>query len=248
MAAPIAGVSGVLGRITAIETRFAPTRPDGHAVPTIESAIPFDPFGVAYQDAVEAAARAAPVAAPAAPAAAWSAVPQSLGAGGAASSGPTAAQTAAAIVGLAGAPGTRPVGGYGPMPVPGELAAYGNGQVPSVALAPFGQRGHRLAAPAAAAWGNLVAAAAADGIELLITDSYRPYDEQVSLAARKGLTSQGGLAAVPGTSNHGWGLAVDADVTDPATLDWLRTNGPRFGWVEAVPREPWHWEFRPHQV
>ena len=30
--------------------------------------------------------------------------------------------------------------------------------------------------------------------------------------------------------------------------DWVRENAPRFGWVEAVPREPWHWEYRPHQV
>jgi hypothetical protein len=56
------------------------------------------------------------------------------------------------------------------------------------------------------------------------------------------------LAAEPGTSNHGWGLAVDADVRDPALLAWIREHGPEFGWVEAVPREPWHWEFRPHQV
>ena len=65
---------------------------------------------------------------------------------------------------------------------------------------------------------------------------------------RKGLYSEGGYGAVPGTSNHGWGLAVDADVTDPATLTWLRTNAHRFGFVEAVPREPWHWEFRPTQA
>ena len=39
------------------------------------------------------------------------------------------------------------------------------------------------------------------------------------------------------------GLAVDADVSDPATMGWLRANGYKYGFVEAVPREPWHWEY-----
>jgi D-alanyl-D-alanine carboxypeptidase len=70
----------------------------------------------------------------------------------------------------------------------------------------------------------------------------------VDLVARKGLYANGGLGAVPGTSNHGWGVAVDADITNPATKAWLQANGHRFGFVEAVPREPWHWEFRPSQA
>ena len=94
----------------------------------------------------------------------------------------------------------------------------------------------------------MIADAKRDGVKIGITDSYRSYDEQVDLVRRKGLYSQGGLAATPGTSQHGWGLAVDADVTDPATLNWVRANAHRFGWVEAVPREPWHWEYRPHQA
>jgi len=140
------------------------------------------------------------------------------------------------------------IGGYGAMPVPAELQAYGNGQVPPAALESIGQGGHRLYAPAAESWKSAVAAARADGIDLKVTDSYRTYDEQVDLAGRKGLYRNGGLAAVPGTSNHGWGLAVDADATDPATLSWLRNNGYKFGFVEAVPREPWHWEYRPSQA
>ena len=86
------------------------------------------------------------------------------------------------------------------------------------------------------------ASAAAEGVDIGVTDSYRPYEEQVDLVRRKGLYSQGGYAAVPGTSPHGWGLAVDVDVT-PDGLAWLRANAGRFGFVEAVPREPWHWEY-----
>lgn len=149
--------------------------------------------------------------------------------------------------GISGTSGAS-AGGYGSIDVPIEMAVHGNGRIPTDALVPIGQGGHRLWKPAADAWRGAVAAAAADGIDLKITDSYRTYDQQVDLAHRKGLYADGGLAAVPGTSNHGWGMAVDADVTDSRTLEWLRLNGPRFGFVEAVPREPWHWEYRPSQV
>lgn len=158
------------------------------------------------------------------------------------------AKVAAAIAGQAAPLGARPPGGYGSLLIPDTLRALGNGKVPQSALVEISQGNHRLYAPAAASWNNLVATARAEGIELRITDSYRSYDEQVDLARRKGLYSEGGLAATPGTSNHGWGMAVDADVTDTRTREWLQINGPRFGWIESVPREPWHWEFRPAQV
>jgi hypothetical protein len=140
------------------------------------------------------------------------------------------------------------IGGYGKLTAPAELAPYGNGRIPTAALEPIGQGGHRLSAPAARAWKACVEAARADGIDLTITDSYRTFDQQVDLVQRKGLYSNGGYGATPGTSNHGWGLAVDADVTAPRTLDWMRNNAWQFGFVEAVPREPWHWEYRPNQA
>ena len=53
-----------------------------------------------------------------------------------------------------------------------------------------------------------------------------------------------GLAARPGTSNHGLGRAVDVNLgTSPGASDWLRKNGARYGF-HTIPREPWHWEFR----
>jgi len=92
---------------------------------------------------------------------------------------------------------------------------------------------------------------AALGTDLCITDSYRTLAEQRRLAATKG-----GLAAAPGTSNHGWGLAVDlcTSVTNSSTaMSWLRANGPTFGWTNpdwalrggSGPYEPWHWEYLP---
>ena len=122
-------------------------------------------------------------------------------------------------------------------------ATYANGRIPATALAPIGDSGHRLAAPAAAAFGDLQAAARRDGVSIGVTDSYRSYDAQVDVARRKGLYSQGGLAAQPGTSQHGWGLAVDLDL-DSRAQAWMRANGPRFGFVEDTPREPWHWAYQ----
>lgn len=135
-------------------------------------------------------------------------------------------------------------GAYGPLAPPSELLVYGNGAVPTEALAQVGETNHRLFAPAANGLTALMEDAAADGVEIGITDSYRPLAVQERLAREKGLYSQGGLAAVPGTSNHGWGVATDLDLDGPA-LEWMRENGWRYGFVEDVPREPWHWTYRP---
>jgi zinc D-Ala-D-Ala carboxypeptidase len=125
---------------------------------------------------------------------------------------------------------------------PAELRAYGNGKIPPGALSTIGDGNHRLWGPAAAAFKQMRADAAAAGVSFGVTDSYRTYDQQVDLAKRKGLYSQGGLAATPGTSNHGWGLSVDLDL-NPKAQAWMRENGGRYGFVEDVPREPWHWTF-----
>lgn len=126
---------------------------------------------------------------------------------------------------------------------PPELAAYGNGRIPPGALEAIGVGNHRLYGPAARAFREMKAAAEADGVRIGVTDSYRSYESQVDLARRKGLYSQGGLAATPGTSNHGWGLSLDLDL-DPAAQTWMRANAGRFGFAEDVPREPWHWTYQ----
>jgi hypothetical protein len=141
-------------------------------------------------------------------------------------------------------PAGSPSGAVSADGAPLELARYGNGKIPASALTPIGHGGHRLWAPAAEAFGRLHAAAARDGIDIGVTDSYRSYESQVDLAERKGLYSQGGLAARPGTSDHGWGRAVDLDL-DARAQAWMRANGERYGFVEDTPREPWHWAFTP---
>jgi zinc D-Ala-D-Ala carboxypeptidase len=87
------------------------------------------------------------------------------------------------------------------------------------------------------------------GSALCVTEGYRSYAEQVAVKQRLP-----GLAATPGSSKHGLGLAVDLcggvqDFANPAHL-WLKRNASRFGWFHpawAEPSgglpEPWHWEF-----
>ena len=83
-----------------------------------------------------------------------------------------------------------------------------------------------------------------------VTDGYRTIEIQHCLAGTgpcpPGYSPKPSLAATAGTSNHGWGEAVDGDVTDPAVLAWLRRRGHEFGFHELTsPVEPWHWDWRP---
>lgn len=128
--------------------------------------------------------------------------------------------------------------------IPTDLAAYGNGKIPAGALEKVGDTGHKLWAPAAESLTRMMADAKKDGVTIGISDSYRSYEEQLDVAKRKGLYSQGGLAAKPGTSEHGWGMAADLDLNG-AALKWMRANAGRYGFDENVPRESWHWAYQP---
>lgn len=61
----------------------------------------------------------------------------------------------------------------------------------------------------------------------------------------------GSGAAIPGTSNHGWGRAVDLNNEGTGTADrrgltekFMRTVGPKWGFFNAVKGEWWHLENR----
>jgi hypothetical protein len=149
------------------------------------------------------------------------------------------ADTAALTPAVKGSPGS-----YGSVQIPPELQRYGNGKIPESALQPIGVGDYRLSSKAAMAFRRMRADASASGITIGVNDAYRTYEEQVDLARRKGLYSQGGLAATPGKSNHGWGMAVDLEL-DSRAQAWMRENGYKYGFVEDVAREPWHWTYRP---
>ena len=131
-----------------------------------------------------------------------------------------------------------------------QWGGYPNGLIPPSAMCPLGVGGHQLRCDAAAAYRAMSAAfAAAFGSPICITDSYRTYASQVRLYGEKPT-----LAAVPGTSNHGWGLAVDLcggiDHYGTPQYVWMKANAGRYGYLHpdwAEPgrgrEEPWHWEY-----
>ena len=121
-----------------------------------------------------------------------------------------------------------------------------NGKLTNLTKISTGGGNHQLNPEAAAAYEKMVQAAKAENVAWGITDSYRNYEQQVDVAKRKGLYSQGGLAAEPGTSNHGWGAAVDLDFKNGASgnpFEWLKNNASKFGFTN-IPREDWHWEHK----
>lgn len=135
----------------------------------------------------------------------------------------------------------------------GQARASGsNGQIPQSDLCTLWDPQHSLRGDAAVALSELNRNfQAAFGRDLCITDSYRPLSVQRRIAVTKP-----GLAAPPGRSNHGWGLAIDlcsSETASSGVMSWLRTNGPIFGWENpewarrggSGPFEPWHWEYLP---
>lgn len=151
---------------------------------------------------------------------------------------------------------TTPVAPKGPCKV--VKGHFANGQIPASALCTlWTNRNHRLRGDAANGFDDMSRAYMAKfGVRLCLTDSYRSLAAQIDVKRRKGF-----LAATPGTSNHGWGVAVDLCARgtqenpqpwNRGTEDdiWLHQNAPRFGWLHpgwAEPGgskpEPWHWQY-----
>ena len=119
-----------------------------------------------------------------------------------------------------------------------------NGQLPASDLAPI--KGGRLRKDCAAAWNALNVEARKQGVELRPTGSLSSYRD---LAGQQQLwqvyLNGGNLAARPGTSNHGWGTAVD--VATMQMRQMIDRIGERYGfskkWSDA-PTEWWHVVFQ----
>jgi zinc D-Ala-D-Ala carboxypeptidase len=132
-----------------------------------------------------------------------------------------------------------------------DTRSYPNGRRPASALCPlYAAPGESLAREASIAFNAMsVAYQKYSGSALCVTDSYRSYAEQVAVKL-----ARPGLAAAPGRSQHGFGLAVDLcggvqSFANPAHL-WMQRNAPLYGWFHpgwaeptGVLPEPWHWEF-----
>lgn len=126
-----------------------------------------------------------------------------------------------------------------------------NGQLPTSALCVVpGGSGERLRPDAAVAFTRLAGGYQEHfGTPICVTDGYRTLGEQQQLRRAKP-----GLSARPGTSEHGWGLAVDLACGVQSFRSeqhaWLVENARTYGWVLPTwaqrggsKPEPWHWEF-----
>ena len=144
---------------------------------------------------------------------------------------------------------SEPPGGY--------TGGNGNLDLSTLCPVPYDQK-QLLRCDAEAAWMRLDAAYKdVWGVDIPIDLSYRTYEEQVEM---KQIYGSG--AAAPGTSNHGWGTAVDLpDYREGGEglewnygtpkYEWMKAYAPAYGWVNpswAVqggvgPHEPWHFEY-----
>lgn len=129
-------------------------------------------------------------------------------------------------------------------------------------------RMQRLTAATAGAWYEMEAAAAADGIRLLIVSGFRSVDYQAGLIRKKLTDGQViedilRVNAAPGFSEHHTGQAVDIATpgSRPLTEEfeatpafaWLDGRAESFGFSMTYYRdnpwgfiyEPWHWSIKP---
>lgn len=130
------------------------------------------------------------------------------------------------------------------------VRGFPNGLIPQALLCPLPQRGEYLRADAARAFWLLdTAYRLRFGSHICVTDGYRPLSQQYAVYRTKP-----GLAAVPGTSRHGLGIAVDLGCGiqnfGSTQFRWMKRNASKFDWVhpswaETTLPEPWHWEYQP---
>jgi hypothetical protein len=120
-----------------------------------------------------------------------------------------------------------------------------NGQLSNSELASIGG-GYYLRRDAAAAFNAMAAAAQSRwGRPIHVISSYRTIAKQWYFWNLY-LSGRGNLAARPGSSNHGWGLAIDlASQWDRWAVDQI---GRSYGWAKAwsdAQSEWWHIKYNP---
>lgn len=151
-----------------------------------------------------------------------------------------------------------------PVKLPADLKGVTPGKLPDNLLREIEGKGklHHLAADAYEAMDE---AANADGIDLSPTsraDTYRSLETQEygffqrhtdkpkpKMLKQKPRVYKGklwylkkGMApmAVPGTSNHNLGIAIDIAHASGKRLEWLLANEHKYGFSHELDSEPWH--------
>ena len=166
---------------------------------------------------------------------------------------------------------------YKKMVLPAEVAKVGNGNLTPKMMKKV-KTGGEMWTGAAVAFNELYKDALAAGFKLRNVGDYRPFDRQLAMfndryalkdlkrkpqVTRKYLNKTWYLkpgkapSGVPGTSNHGFGLAIDLGYDKKGALvsmggkclDWMCENAPKYGFYlqGSDPKnpefEPWHWQY-----
>ncbi|MEA2428435.1 MAG: hypothetical protein QOF37_2063 [Thermoleophilaceae bacterium] len=125
-----------------------------------------------------------------------------------------------------------------------ELSAAGGGGAAGFASGggysgPLAYRqGKPMRPDVARAFDRMERAAAAAGVQLIVTSGFRSDAEQARLFAAH---PDPRWVARPGTSLHR--LGTELDLGPKTAYGWLAANAPRFGFIERYSWEPWHWGY-----
>jgi peptidoglycan hydrolase-like protein with peptidoglycan-binding domain len=126
-----------------------------------------------------------------------------------------------------------------------HVTAYVQGRPSTITVVPVGN-GKYLQADAARNFKAMQADARRAGINLSVNSGFRTMAEQQELY-RKYLNGTGNLAAKPGYSNHQNGISADVGGINgygTAAYKWLQNNAGKYGFVNDVKGEFWHWTYR----
>jgi peptidoglycan hydrolase-like protein with peptidoglycan-binding domain len=124
------------------------------------------------------------------------------------------------------------------------VTGYEDGRPRNITVYPIGE-GQYAQAAVARNFKAMVAEARAAGINLGVNSGWRSNEEQAELY-RRYLNGTGNKAAPPGYSNHQMGLSIDVGNVggyNTRAYNWLRENAGRFGFVNDVAGEFWHWTY-----
>ena len=156
--------------------------------------------------------------------------------------------------------------------MPSCLKGQENGKLDAKLLQKCGVGSALMVEPAARAMRAMMAAAREAGFDPRHVGAYRDYQGQVRLFTARYTTKKlpgrpskvwngvrywqrpgTAVAAVPGTSNHGWGLALDiaeerngqpgVDSISTKFVQWLIKNAKSYGFSAELQSEPWHWRY-----
>ncbi|CAM4870755.1 unnamed protein product [Rotaria socialis] len=109
----------------------------------------------------------------------------------------------------------------------------------------------------ACAFDKMASAAKQAGARVTVTSGFRTVARQEYFwnCYQTKACNNGNLAARPGTSNHGRGVALDLNTNcgsqtgakpncgGSSVYQWLKNNGHKYGFKRTVQSEPWHWEY-----